>query len=60
MLIYIVIGVFYMGLMEWYLSSGTDTSIPPMRWLDRLFHILLWPISIAFAGIEFIKYFKKK
>jgi len=60
MLVYIIIGVLYMGLMEWYLSSGSDTSIPPMRMVDRAFHTLLWPISVMFAVIEFIKYFRNK
>ena len=53
MLVYVIIGLVYMFLIEWYLRM--DKSVKSMRWLDRLFHIFLWPASISFAIYIIVK-----
>ena len=56
MIVYILLGVVYAIWIEWFI--GTDKAIPKMRWLDRIFHVLLWPISAWYAVVEFVKYFR--
>jgi hypothetical protein len=59
MIIYIIIGLVYLGILEWYVTSGT-TEVPPFRIVDRLFHSLLWPVSIVVILIELVKAFNRR
>lgn len=59
MIIYIIVGLIYLGLLEWYITSGT-TEVKPFRIPDRIFHCLLWPVSMIVLLIELVKAFNRK
>ena len=59
MIVYIIIGLVYLAILEWYVTSGT-TEVPPFRIPDRLFHSLLWPVSIVVLTYELIKALRRR
>jgi hypothetical protein len=59
MIIYIIVGLIYLGILEWYITSGT-TEVPPFRIPDRLFHSLLWPVSMVVLLIELVKALRRR
>lgn len=54
MIIYLIVGLVYMFAIDWYVTSGT-TQVPPFRFVDRVFHCLLWPVSLLVVCIELVK-----
>ena len=54
MIVYLILGLVYAAWLEWYVNSS-KVEIPPFRFPDRVFHVMLWPISVIIFVNEYYK-----
>ena len=53
---YILIGLIWSVWLEWYTTNNIDGILGrPWIWRERLFHSILWPLSLATFVYEFFK-----
>ena len=44
MLVYLLVGIVWCGWLEWYTTKELGAS---WIWRERIFHVLLWPVSFG-------------
>lgn len=58
MLYYIIIGVVWAAWLEYYTTQNIFGPMgKPWVWRERIFHFVLWPLSLGTFVIEFLKGF---
>ena len=54
---YILIGIIWCGWLEWYTTKNPAEGVPRhWIWRERVFHTLLWPVSLSIFIREIVRY----